>query len=125
MLQKTRTNGRGSGLPNKLKNNHTGSIGRGSLALLGQAVTEIKEKIGKKRQGELRQNKGGNQGHYTGKRDKNKENREKENIHTVLVFMNSGCRSIKEGLEDIVRKSGFFLSFQWPKKWLVFVNRLI
>ncbi len=46
----------------------------------------------------------------------------KGKIHTVPVLLVCICRSTKESLEDILRKAGFFLSFQWPKEMLGFVK---
>jgi hypothetical protein len=47
---------------------------------------------------------------------------EKGKIHTVPILLVSQCRSTKERLENIVRKVGFFVSCQWPKEMLGFVQ---
>ena len=49
---------------------------------------------------------------------------EKGMIHTVPVLLTCRCRSVKERLENIVRKTGILVSFQWPKESLDFVKGL-
>jgi hypothetical protein len=49
---------------------------------------------------------------------------EKGNIHTVPVLITCGCKSVKERMEVLMRKSGTIVSFQWPKECLDFVDKI-
>jgi hypothetical protein len=49
---------------------------------------------------------------------------EKGKIHTVSVLITCGCRSVKERMEMLIRKSGTIASFQWPKECLDFVDKI-
>ena len=49
---------------------------------------------------------------------------EKGKIHTVPVLLTCRCRSEKERLENMFRKAGIIVSFQWPKESMDFVKEL-
>jgi hypothetical protein len=59
--------------------------------------------------------------HILGKNTSQKQTKT-EMTHTVPVLLVCQCRNKKDRLENILRKAGFLVSFQWPKESLEFVN---
>jgi hypothetical protein len=64
-----------------------------------------------------------NQDLDTGKWSKHKEV-EKEQIHTVPLLQACRCRGAQEKSDHIVRKTGIFVPFQWPKESLDFAKEI-
>jgi hypothetical protein len=49
---------------------------------------------------------------------------EKGQIHMVPLLITCGCRSVKDRMEVLIRKTGINVSFQWPKECLDFVDKI-
>ena len=89
--------------------------------LVEEAIRIIKEKVGAKEREEFERIMSGTRVSILGNGTSIKE-LEKGKIYTVPILLTCRCRSEKERLENLVRKAGISVSFQWPKESLDFVK---
>ncbi len=91
--------------------------------LVKDAISKIKEKLVDSKKEEFDRIMKGTRVDILGKGTGDKET-EKGSIYTVPVLFTCGCRSVKERLEMLMRKSGLTVAFQWPKECMDFVDKI-
>ena len=89
--------------------------------LVEEAVKIIKEKVNLPDRKELERLLKGTRVYALGKCTEQKQ-AEKGKIHTVPILLVCQCRSEKVSLEEVLRKAGVHVAFQWPKESMEFVN---
>ena len=89
--------------------------------LVEEAVKIIKEKVSPKDREECDRILKGTRVYVLGKCTSQKQT-EKGNVHTVPVLLACQCGSEKGRLEEILRRAGLHVAFQWPKESLEFVS---
>jgi hypothetical protein len=91
--------------------------------LVKEAISKIKDKLVDTDREEFDRIMEGSRVVILGKSSSLKET-EKGRIHTVPILITCGCRNMKDRMEAIARKAAVSTTYQWPKEWMDFVEKI-